>query len=186
MNNEIWKDIVGYEGLYQVSDMGRVRSLDRKCWNGSGWFIKKGRVLKPRFTKNGYCRVHLRVDNKAVDRYIHRLVAEAFIPNLDNKPYIDHINTIKTDNRVENLRWATPEENMANPITKEKMCKNSENRRGKTINNKVVYQLLNGEIINIFESISDASKHIGVDSSLLGKIIKGKANNYTGYEWEVV
>ena len=64
MNNEVWKDIEGYEGLYQVSDKGRVRSLDRECWNGSGWFIKKGRVLKLSYNRTGYLKAVLHRDGK--------------------------------------------------------------------------------------------------------------------------
>lgn len=173
MNNEIWKDIEGFEGIYQVSNKGRVRSLDRKLWNGVGWFIKKGRILKPSSTRGGYYNLGLRVDNNIVRKYVHRLVAETFIPNPYNKPCVDHIDTDKSNNCVENLRWVTYEENMANPITKERV--------GMTI-----YQLLNGEVINVFNSMTDASEHTGISIPLLSMIISGKRKNYTGYEWEVV
>lgn len=111
---EIWKDIEGYEGLYQVSNEGRVKSL-------GGNRYKVIRILDGNVSIQGYNRVNLFKDGKPKTYYIHRLVAEAFIPNLDNKPCIDHCNTIRTDNRVENLRWCTYEENNNNPITTKKM-----------------------------------------------------------------
>lgn len=114
MEGEIWKDAVGYEELYEVSSYGRVKSL-----NYSGG--KKEKIMKQTFTNNGYLTVGLTKDGKTKTFKVHRLVAIAFIPNVENKPYVDHINTIRTDNRVENLRWATRIENMNNELTKEKI-----------------------------------------------------------------
>ena len=112
---EVWRDIEGYEGLYQVSNMGRVRSLDREVWNGNGWYTKKGKIINGSIAKSeGYLRVTLVKDRKRTIKKIHRLTAEAFIPNPDNKPCVDHINTVRTDNRVENLRWVTHKENCNN------------------------------------------------------------------------
>jgi hypothetical protein len=102
---EVWRDIVGYERLYQVSNWGRVKSLPR---NGT---IKEERILKPRVTKNGYLYVHFRNGNISKYVKIHRLVAEAFIPNPENKPQVNHINGNKLDNRVDNLEWNTASEN---------------------------------------------------------------------------
>lgn len=107
---EIWKDIEGYEG-YQVSSYGRVKNK-----RGKITFGVKG-------DKDGYLRITLTKNNIQKTYKVHRLVAIAFIPNPDNKPFIDHINTEKTDNRVENLRWCTSKENNNNPITKIKMGK---------------------------------------------------------------
>lgn len=119
MIEEIWKDVKDYEGLYQVSNMGNVRSLDKESWNGSGWFIKKGRILKPAKDKKGYLYVNLHKDGKSKTRFTHRLVMMAFSPceNMD-KLEVDHINTITDDNRLENLKWVTRKENMNNTLTK--------------------------------------------------------------------
>ena len=111
---EIWKDVIGYEGLYQVSNLGRVKSLDRFCIDGRKRY---GQIMKQVITNGGYFAVGLR-KGKGQKRYlVHRLVAEAFIPNTDNKPCVDHINTIRTDNRVCNLRWCTYKENCNNSKT---------------------------------------------------------------------
>ena len=106
-----WRKIEGHEG-YEVSNMGEVRSY----WKGGRWGLRETpKILKPYLCNRGYYQVGLRIKN--VD--IHRLVGEAFIPNPENKPFIDHINREKLDNRFENLRWATQEENNQNfPIQK--------------------------------------------------------------------
>lgn len=123
---EEWRPIKGYEGLYEVSSLGNVRSVGhnvcflnhRKCAD----FHRDGKLLKLTVNKQGYCVVGLYDASikKAKLYKVHRLVAEAFIPNVENKPMIDHINTIKTDNRVENLRWCSQKENCNNPLTRER------------------------------------------------------------------
>ena len=115
MENEVWKDIEGYESLYQVSSYGRVKSLNYKgC-------IGKERILKQVFNDYGYLKVCLSKDGKTKQIKVHRLVAQTFIENIGDKPCVDHINTIRTDNRVENLRFVTRIENMNNELTKEKL-----------------------------------------------------------------
>ena len=111
--DEEWRAVKDYEGLYEVSNIGRIKSLN---YNGTG---KEG-LLKQQSNHKGYKTVMLRKDNKGKTFKVHRLVAEAFIPNPENKPQIDHINCIRDDNRVENLRWVTGKENMENPLTKDK------------------------------------------------------------------
>lgn len=114
---EIWKDIPGYEGSYQVSNMGRVRSLPRKRARQranykDGFVTIPGVVLKPFKDRRGYPKVRLYpVKNRNQPR-VHQLVAEAFIPNPENKRTVNHINGVKDDNRLENLEWATDSENI--------------------------------------------------------------------------
>ena len=113
MEEEIWKPIKDFEGYYEVSNIGRVRSLNYKRTG-------KGKILKNIEDYKGYLEVGLTKNGKRKQFKIHRLVAEAFIPNPENKPCIDHINTVKSDNRVENLRWVTYKENSNNEKTLEK------------------------------------------------------------------
>ena len=100
---EIWKDIPEYEGLYQVSNLGNIKSLEKS----KGWCKIKEKTLKLRIDKDGYYRVILSKNSKPKMFLVHRLVAQAFIPNPNNLPEINHKNEIKTDNRVENLEWCT-------------------------------------------------------------------------------
>lgn len=108
---EEWKQILGYEGLYEISNTGLVKSLDRvKGVNGQRQ-TQKGRILKPAVNSSGYLTVRLGVGGEYTSKYIHRLVAEAFILNLYSKEQVNHINGIKTDNRTSNLEWVTSSEN---------------------------------------------------------------------------
>ena len=106
---EVWKDIPGYEGLYQVSSLGRVKSLERDTKRLRPQHIRE-RMLKPR--NGGYLQVYLADAGKREAVYIHRLVAQAFIPNPDNKPIANHKDGNKHNNSVENLEWCTHQENV--------------------------------------------------------------------------
>lgn len=105
---EIWKDIKGYEGLYQISNFGNIKSL--VGWNGNKYikkYYKREKILKKSFSTTGYLKIGLKKDGKFKNYKVHRLVAEAFIPNPCNYPIINHINGNKIDNRIENLEWCT-------------------------------------------------------------------------------
>ena len=120
---EEWKYIPNYEKKYLVSNEGRIKSLK----------YGKERILYQYLDTHGYYLVALSINGKVKRYHVHRLVAESFIPNLDNKPCIDHINGLKTDNRSCNLRWVTHIENMHNPITYSKYFKPLSNETKKKL-----------------------------------------------------
>lgn len=114
---EIWKDVQGYEDYYQVSNFGRVKSLQRKVPYFSSMsqkhttFTVKECILKKVSIPSGYLFVRISKLNKYKNFYVHRLVAQAFIPNPGNKAYINHKDGVKTNNHIDNIEWATPSEN---------------------------------------------------------------------------
>lgn len=108
MQQENWKPVVGFEQAYEVSDLGQVRSIDRVVWRPTTPFKRKGGVLKIQMDGDGYPKVAL---GRAHQRRVHRLVAEAFLPNPEALPEVDHINTDKTDCRASNLRWCSKKAN---------------------------------------------------------------------------
>lgn len=186
--NEIWKDIEGYEGLYQVSNMGNVKSLTHFRNNGSGGYIQKSKILK--FGKNGkgYLSVNLCKFGYSKQHSIHRLVAEAFIPNPDNNPEVDHIDTNPSNNMVENLRWVTHKENCNNPFTKEKQSyskKGKSTQRGKEHKqSKQILQFsMNGEFIKKWDCVMDIEREIGLKHQNICHNALGKSSNCGGYKW---
>lgn len=122
---ELWKDISGYEGLYQISNLGNVKSLERINRNGR---LVHERILIPSVGGSGYLQVNLSKDNKAKIHQIHRLVAMKYIDNPENKQQVDHIDNIKSNNCAKNLRWVTPKENMNNIITKNTLLNRPERK----------------------------------------------------------
>lgn len=170
---EIWKDIIGYEGYYQVSSFGNVKSLDRlvKHWTGS-YKIQKGILLNPIKTKQGYIRTSFRLKGTRKFYFIHRLVCLMFIPNPENKPQVNHINGIKTDNRVENLEWCTDKENKIHSIENnlKKMPKGEANT-GSKLKNEDIIRIRE---LNQYISQTEISKTYNVSQSLIHRIVKKK------------
>lgn len=111
--SEIWKDIKGYEGLYQISNQGRVKSLQE--WNGnrhSASYRNRERILKPTDNGHGYLIVGLKKETKRKNHYIHRLVAEAFVENPKKNKYVNHLDYDKANNKADNLEWCSQKENV--------------------------------------------------------------------------
>ena len=176
---EEWRDIQGYEGKYQVSNKGRVKALSwRKCGTGNN---QKEHILKESETR-GYKRVTLSKDGVMKTFSVHKLVAEAFIPNLENKPQIDHINTIRNDNRVENLKWVSAKENNLNPITLSKHCEILKNREDQS---KKVGQFKNGTLVKTYDSVSETGR-CGFSFGCVSRCCRGERKTHKGYEWKFI
>ena len=162
---EIWKDIKGYEGLYQVSNMGNVRSL----------MYNKHKILKPHKTENGYLQVFLYKDKKRSVFLLHRIVAKAFLPNNNNLPQLNHINEIKSDNRLENLEWCDNSyNNKYGSISK---------RRKEKLGKQVIQFSMDGDFIHKWDSLADIKKEIGIERSNIYNCCIGKYQKSGGYKW---
>lgn len=165
--NEIWRCIKDYEDSYQISNFGRVKSF----------FDEKPRIIKANKVPEGYLRVRLYKNSVSKNHFIHRLVAQTFIPNIENKPQVNHINGIKTDNRVENLEWMTSEENInhAFKLGLSKAIKGSKNSSSKLTPDQI------REIRQIYVKCSRKfgvvalAKKFNVSEETIRNIIKGRS-----------
>ena len=180
---ENWKDIKGYEGFYQVSNLGRVRSLERDiyCSNGAVHHLKE-KILAPFLDKDGYQTVSLYLNGKDKTIFVHRLVAEAFIPNPENKSQINHKNEVKNNNVVENLEWCTASYNINYGTRTERSV---QNRRSYKLGNhpraKVVFCV---ELNKKFDCITSAQEELGIDQSAIVKVCKGRQKTAGGFHWK--
>lgn len=193
MEEEIWKDIPGYEGLYQVSSLGRVRSLDVVKENKMGRYRRfKGRILSLMNTKRGYQRIKLCKNGKIKIYLVHRLVAQAFIPNPEEKPQIDHIDTNPSNNRIDNLRWVTSKENHLNPLTRKRYSEAFKGEKcywyGKFGNehnlSKSIYQITKeGILIRKWEGMREAARNTEAKPCNITLCCQGKKRTSGGYRW---
>ena len=170
----------GFEGVYQVSNCGRVRSLDHYDSNGVSMILYKGRIRKQKRVAGGYLAVMLKRKNY----YVHRLVAEAFLPNPENKLQVNHLDEDKANNHVSNLEWCTSKENMNHHDLPKRIGKR---KRGKVINNKPIAQFtLDGVEVARYDSALDAHRKTGIDFSAIRKVVKGVYRQTGGFVWREV
>jgi len=191
MSKEIWKPVKGYEDLYAISSLGRVKSLPRIFFSGKNHNIKKEypeRIIKNKVYKTGYLYIVLSKGGVVKKIKIHRLVANAFIKNPLKKPFIDHINGVKHDNRVNNLRWVTGSENMNNPHTKRRLSIGKMGKQNPMKKNiRRIQQLsLNGSLIKEWSSVSEASLFYNIDTSCIYRAANGVYETASGFKWKFV
>ena len=169
---EYWKDVPGYEGEYQVSNLGRVKSFVQN---------KNGKILKTHL-QEGYQRVALTKDKTHKQYGVHQLVMLTFIGDCPKGKEIDHINTIRNDNRLENLRYCTRQENLHNPITNMRII--LANKTYKKKKKPILQYTFNGELLRQWECVEDASKALGCTPTLINLCIKGRLKTAGGFKWQ--
>ena len=167
---EEWKDIKGYEGLYQVSNEGRVKSLSRTIIKSDKTINTKEKILQASKVGKGYLQVCLSLDSKLKHYLVHRLVAEAFIKNPQNKPCVGHCDCNPVNNNVRNLYWCTYNENNNHIITKARK-------------EKIVFQYTtNNELVGVWGSVNECVKN-GYRHSSISDCCHGRKKTHKGYRW---
>lgn len=156
------KDIKNYEGLYGITSCGRV------------WSYRRQKFLKPRVDKYGYLTVCLSNQGQKKFAKIHRLVAEAYIPNPEEKPQVNHKDENKANNSINNLEWATGKENLTYGTRLERIAK------------KLGKQVYCVELDRVFDSASQAARELDIDNSAISATCRGKYQTYKGYHWRYV
>lgn len=185
---EIWRDVGGYEDYYQVTNFGRVKRL-------AGKGCRQERILKPQKRNDGYLQVCLFKKGKMKNFLVHRLVAQAFIPNPDNLPCVNHRDENPSNNFVfvredgsidfkqSNLEWCTQGYNLEYGTARERMAKALTN--GKK-SKRVAQKTKDGELVKIWPSTMEVQRQTGYDQGNIGKCCRGKQKSYKGYLWEYV
>ena len=182
---EVWKDIPGYEGIYQISTSGQIKSSDRPVWHGTFMYTRKGTIRKP-FDARGYKALNLSKDGKKTFFTVHRLVALTFIPNPDNLPEINHKDGNKLNNHVDNLEWCTPSQNTQHAVdtgllSKQILIENS--RKGA---DKISVRLRCEDTGEIFGKISDIAKVLKIKQLTAETVAKGRTHKGKGWLFSII
>ena len=184
---EIWKDIKGYEKTYQVSNLGRVKSLERPIYRKCGrlHYIQKERILN-QSTGWRYCQLNLRAGKTTHRFYVHRLVAITFLDNPENKPEVNHKDGNKLNNNLDNLEWTTCSENVQHAFRTGLMFGWLKGRYGKeNPKSKPVIQLnLEGEVIAEYGGISDAARKLGISHATISHVLSGRNKTAAKSKWK--
>ena len=184
IEGETWKDVPGFEGEYMVSSIGKVLFVGRKVQTKTG-YIKciEPHLVSWREMPNGYAIIDLWKNNKAKRMYVHRLVALAFIPNPNNYPQIDHIDTDRLNNNVNNLRWCNQSMNNLNPLTNEKrknLFKNHSTQSRWVKRAVIGINLSDKSDIRYYTTVSETQKD-GFNPSMVSASCLGRRKNHNGF-----
>lgn len=165
MDNEaIWKDVVGYEGIYKVSNKGELYSIKRK------------RKLNPSISKNGYRQAKLYKNGKYKTRSVHRIVATAFLENPENYPVVNHVDEDKLKNNVENLQWCTQKHNVNHGT--------GQQRRIEAVKMPVKQYTLDGQYLATYKSAVDLQELYGFHQSAISRVCRGERKTAYKYIWK--
>ena len=173
---EIWKDIEGFEGLYQVSNMNNIKSLERTVWDNRGYYrTVHERILKARKNNNDYLQVNLWKDGKAKKYLVHQLVATAFCENPEGYTEVNHINEDKADCRAENLEWCSRSYNLSYNGRAKKVAE----KKSKPV---IAIHKINGLILK-FPSAHEAERQLGIAQNHICACCKGRLKSIGGFYW---
>lgn len=180
---ENWKNIKGYEGLYQISDCGRIKSLARDVYCQDGTIMRhmEEKILVPVLDRGGYQYVSLSKNGRVKKKSVHRLVAMAFIPNPENKPMVNHIDEVKTNNAVSNLEWCDAQYNINYGTRTERSVQNHRSYKlGNAPRAKAVFCV---ELNKTFDCAKRLEEELGICRSAICRVCKGRQNTAGGFHW---
>ena len=176
---EIWKTIDGTDNKYAVSNLGNVKRLEHYTIVGPNKIHYEERILKQYTSKDGYRVVHISINGKRYVKKVHRLVAQYFLDNPNDHPQVNHIDENRQNNSVENLEWCTAKQNSNHGSRNEKLRKCS--------GLKIAQYSLSGELIKIWDSMSQASASFGCTTTCcIRRVCKGDRKSYKGFVWKYV
>lgn len=191
LHGEEWRDIKDYPNRYQISNLGRVKAVARIEQKADGRTVTyREHLLATSISPYGYVVVTLNMNRIPRPCFVHRLIAEAFIPNPNNYPHIDHINTIRDDNRIENLRWCTPKMNNANELTVKHRAQEIARRIqsgwkfGEAKMRAVEMLDRAGRVVGWFASMTEAARELGIKgTSGISEVCRGHSKTCRGFGW---
>jgi hypothetical protein len=182
---EAWRDVIGWEGYYQVSDIGRVKGLERMVFSiktGKLAYIQKEKIIVQHGKK--YKQVNLYRDSKLHHYYVHILMAQAWIPNPHNKPEVNHKDGDCRNNVIDNLEWATRSENIQHSYDIGIRVKKSVYGKDNPLSRPILQLTINGEFLKKWDCISDASKSFLPKTGAISNCCRGKLKTSFGYKWK--
>ena len=179
LNGEVWADIDGFVGIYAVSNFGRIKSIGRIMWRGNRYYLSKTKIMSQNKCE-GYNIVMFYSENSRKNYRVHRLIAKAFIPNIRNKPQINHKNGIRDDNRIDNLEWTDQSENMAHcrNVLNKRVTSGSENPLSKTV---FMYSL-DMKYIGLIKGLR-LLQSMGYCRCIIRECATGKRSSYKDIVW---